>query len=114
MGAARMFPRLIPVVLTFLMLGAHFLRSGNIALASVSALAPLLLLIRKRWTLLLVKWSAYLAALLWAHTTFVLLQQRMAAGAPWFRMFLILAGVTVFTLWAGYLLSTDTFRRRYS
>jgi hypothetical protein len=35
------------------------------------------------------------------------------AGAPWVRMSLILSGVTVLTLFAGYLLNSDIVKRRY-
>ncbi len=105
--------RIIPLILASLLLGAHFLRGSSIILVGVSILAPLLLLIKKRWILLLVQGLAYAGALVWVHTTFVLVQQRMMVGAPWFRMFLILAGVTAFTLYAGYLLNSDVIKQHY-
>ena len=108
-----MFIRLIPLIIAFLLLGAHFLRSGYMILAGVSILAPFLLLIKKRWILLLVQWLAYSGVIAWIQTTFSLVQQRIMAGVPWVRMLLILSGVTVFTLYAGYLLSSDIVKRRY-
>ena len=47
------------------------------------------------------------------HTTFSLVQQRRMAGVPWIRMMLILSGVTILTLYAGYLLSSDIVKHRY-
>jgi hypothetical protein len=82
-------------------------------LAGVGVLSPLLLLIKKRWILLFVKWLDYSAAIVWIHTTFSLVQQRRMAGGPWVRMLLILSGVTVFTWYAGYLLNSDIVKRRY-
>jgi len=108
-----MIIRLIPLIIAFLLLGAHFLRGGHMILAGVSILAPLLLLIKKRWMLLLVQWLAYSGALVWIQTTFSLIQQRRMTGVPWVRMLLILSGVTVLTLYAGYLLSSDIVKRRY-
>jgi hypothetical protein len=108
-----MIIRLIPLIIAFLLLGAHFLRSGHLILAGVSVLAPLLLLIKKPWILLFVKWLDYSAAIVWIQTTFSLVQQRRMAGDPWVRMLLILSGVTVLTLCAGYLLNSDIVKRRY-
>ena len=108
-----MFIWLIPLIIAFLLLGAHFLRSGHMILAGVIILAPLLLLIKKRWILLLVQWLAYSGAVVWILTTFSLTKQRIMAGVPWVRMLLILSGVTVLTLCAGYLLSSDIVKRRW-
>jgi hypothetical protein len=105
--------RIIPLILAFFLLAAHFLRSGNIILMTLSVLVPLLLLFKKYWILLLVRWLAYLGALVWVHTTLILVQQRIMAGVPWARMFLILSGVTVFTLYSGHLLNSDIVKRRY-
>jgi len=109
-----MFPRLIPLVLAFLLLGAHFLRDGNLVLVIVSLLIPWLLLIKKPWALLGVQWLTYLSALVWVRTAIVLVQQRMMMGAPWLRLSLILAGVALFTLYAGYLLNSKAVKKRYS
>ena len=108
-----MFLRTIPIIFAYLLLGAHFLRSGNTIFIVVSVLAPCLLLVKKRWTLLLIQWLAYCGTLVWIHTTLVLVRQRIAIGATWGRMLLILSGVVLFTLWAGYLLNSDVVKRRY-
>ena len=108
-----MIIRLIPLIIAFLLLGGHFLRSGHLIFTGASILAPFLLLIKKRWILLSVQWLTYLGAIVWIYTTFSLVQQRRMAGAPWVRMSLILSGVTVLTLFAGYLLNSDIVKRRY-
>lgn len=108
-----MIIRIIPLIIAFLLLGAHFLRSGHIILAGLSIFVPLMLLIKKRWILLVVKWLAYSGAIVWIQTIFFLVQQRRIAGVPWVRMLLILSGVTVLTLYAGYLLNSDIVKQRY-
>lgn len=105
--------RFIPAIVAFLLLGAHFLRYDNVLLTGFCALIPLLLLVKKRWTLLTVQWSACVGALVWANTATVLTKSRIAAGAPFGRMLLILSGVMIFTLFAAYLLGSDTVKRRY-
>ncbi|NOZ03255.1 MAG: hypothetical protein GXO92_01410 [FCB group bacterium] len=108
-----MISRVILLVLAFLLLGAHFLRGGNMVLVVGSVLVPLLLFIKKRWILVLVQWLAYFGALSWAYTTFVLVHRRIQMGGPWLRMLLILSAVTVITFLAGYLLKSDVVRKRY-
>jgi hypothetical protein len=108
-----MIIRLIPLIIAFLLLGGHFLRSGHMIFAGMSILSPLLLFIKQRWILLFVQWLTWSGAIVWIYTTFSLVQQRRVAGVPWVRMLLILSGVTVFTLYAGYLLGSDTVKRRY-
>ncbi len=109
-----MIVRVILLVLAFLLLGAHFLRSGNMALVIGSVLVPLLLFIKKRWILSLVRWLAYFGALSWAYTTFVLVHHRIQMGGPWLRMLLILSAVTLITFLAGYLLKSEVVRKHYN
>jgi hypothetical protein len=99
--------RLIPFTFAALLLGAHFLRSDQFLLVLVCLAFLALVLIRKRWSLHLMECLAFTGVLVWLHTTFVLVQQRIAAGMPWLRMFLILAAVTASTLVAGFLLRTS-------
>ncbi len=106
--------RLIPFILASLVLGAHFLRDGLVVLVAVCALLPFLLLVRRRWVLPLLQVYILVGALVWAQTTYALVRSRGAEGEPWTRMFLILGGVTVFTLWAGYLLRSQRVRERYT
>lgn len=103
-GSGVILLRLIPVIVASLVLGAHFLRDGMIVLVVLCLLFPFLLLIRRRWVLQVLQVYTVVGALVWAQTTYALVQFRVAEGEPWLRMFLILGGVTLFTLWAGYLL----------
>ena len=105
--------RIIPVVLAFLMLGAHFLREGNAPLVLVCFFVPFLLLFRKRWALAGVRLLTFLGVIVWLQSTIVLVQQRWAMGAPWGRMLLIMTAVAAFTLLAAYLLSSETVRKNY-
>lgn len=105
--------RIIPVVTAFLLLAAHFLRDGNMALVLLCVLAPFLLLFKKRWSLILVRVLLLLGALVWLQTTIALVQYRWESGAPWLRMLLILVGVTAFTLFAAYGLGSERVKKKY-
>lgn len=96
-----------------LLLSAHFLRQGNLGLTGVCLLAPLLLLVKKRWSLLVLQGLAYLGALIWLRTAIILIQQRLALGEPWFRIALILGAVALLTVVAGLLLNTAAVRAKY-
>lgn len=109
-----MFIRIIPFVVACLLLGAHFLRQGSLPLMGVCLLAPFLLFVKKRWAWSVLRVFAYGSAAIWLYTTITLVRHRLAVGAPWTRMSLILLGVTAFTLFAAYLISSDVLRKRYS
>jgi hypothetical protein len=104
---------MIPFMFAALLLGAHFLRSGHILLVIVCLASPLLFLIRKRRSLQLLQCLIFAGALVWLHTVYVLMQQRIAAGAPWVRMFLILSAVAAYTLLSGILLRSPSVWKRY-
>lgn len=104
---------LIPTVLSFLLLGAHFLRYGSVALVVVSLLIPLALLIRHRWVARVMQAMLVIAALEWVRTAVVLAENRLAAGDPWKRMAVILGSVALWTVASALLFETPPLRRRY-
>lgn len=96
--------RMIPAVISFLLLGAHFFRSDSLVLTGACALAPLLLPVKKRGIRLFLKALLFLGAVVWAQTAFILVQHRLAIDAPWLRLLAIMGGLVLFTLYAGTLL----------
>lgn len=104
---------LIPTVISFLLLGAHFLRDGNVALVVVSLMVPLILLIRRCWVTRAVQLILMIAAIEWVRTAIVLAEDRLAAGDPWKRMAAILGGVALWTVCSAFLLESPPVRRRY-
>jgi hypothetical protein len=101
------------VVLSLLVLGAHFLRYGNDAGVAL-ALAPIVLLfVRKPWAARIVQVILALGAIEWAHTLFELVQMRLAQGQPATRMAIILGTVIVVTITAALLFETQAMKRIY-
>jgi hypothetical protein len=107
------FFRLLPVILSFLLLGAHFYRSGLISIAVLCAMLPLLLFIRHAWVPRLFQALLLLGALEWLRTLYLLASMRVAFEQPWGRLTLILGGVAAFTALSGLVFSTRTLRRRF-
>jgi hypothetical protein len=96
-----------------LLLGAHFLRAGNLLMVALCLAAPLLFLWRSRWSLLLLQALAYCAAANWVAVAVLLVQMRQQLGQPWTAAVLILSAVALFTLIAGLLLNSPAIKERY-
>jgi len=108
-----MILRIIPLMIACVLLAAHFFRAGNIGLVAASVLPALLLLIKKRWSFILVQVWAYEGAAVWLHTITNIVQERMMFGRPWKVAAIILGSVTLFTAFAGLLLNSRVVKDKY-
>lgn len=89
--------RVIPVVLSGLVLAAHFYRARNLPLVALSVALPLLLLVRERWSARAVQAGLVLGGLEWVRTLAFFAGQRVEEGRPWARLAAILGVVAVLT-----------------
>jgi len=89
--------RALPIVLSALVLAAHFYRSRNLAMVAVSLTLPLLLFVRERWSARVVQAGLVLGALEWVRTLAFFAGQRMEVGRPWGRLAAILGVVAALT-----------------
>ncbi len=103
----------IPVVLSLLVLTAHFLRAGNDVAVAASLLLIAALFVRKYWSARLVQIALLLGALEWLRTLYVLAQMRADQGEPYARMAIILGVVALITLVSALVFETRTMRRIY-
>jgi hypothetical protein len=101
------------LTLAALLLAAHFLREGSLLLVALCCLAPSLLLVKRRWSLVALQLLSYVAAAVWVHTAFCLVRERLALGKEWAGVAIILGAVTLVTLSAGLLLNSPTIKDRY-
>ncbi len=99
--------QLLPAALALLVLGAHVLRAGNSALVAALLAVLALLFVPRAWAARIVQVTLAAGALEWLRTLTLLAAERRAAGAPYLRMTLILAGVALATA-----LSLLAFRSR--
>jgi hypothetical protein len=105
--------RLIPVLLSLLVLGAHFLRTGAWLPVAACLGLCLLLLVRRPWVARMVQVVLVLAAAEWLRTLWGFASFRRAHGLPWTRMALILGGVSLFTLLSALVFRSSGLRERY-
>jgi hypothetical protein len=96
-----------------LLLAAHFLRQGSLALVAVSLLVPLLFIVRRPWSLMVLQVAAYLAGAIWIATAIQMVHERLAMGRPWALAAIILGAVAGFTVIAGALLNSRAIKEKY-
>lgn len=108
-----MIARISLYVVAAVLIAAHFLRVGNLIGVALCLAAPLLFLLRRRWSLLVLQWLAYVAAAVWLATAWQIVDMRLAFGAPWLRSLIILAAVAGVTVLAGGLLNSNSLKARY-
>lgn len=99
--------RLSLVALALLVLAAHFLRAGNLALVALTSVMVALLFVRRPLAARFVQSALILGAFEWLRTLAFLAGERRARGVPYLRMTLILGGVALATV-----LSLLVFRSR--
>lgn len=103
----------VPVVLSLLLLGAHFLRDGS----RVGVLACLLLIgmlfVRRPWVVRLMQVALVLGTLEWLRTMYELAQIRALHGQPYGRMLMILGIVAAVAFCSALLFHSTTLKRIY-
>lgn len=102
------------VVIAAVLIAAHFLREGNLAVVALCLLSPLLLFVRRRWSLIVLQILAYVAALIWLNTMVQIVLERMSIGRSWSGVVAILGTVSLVTLLAGLVLNSAVIKRWYS
>jgi len=107
------FLRLLPVLLSVLLLGAHFFRAGQLPLVLVTLTIPAILLIRRPWAVRIVQVGLIAGGFEWARTTVHLVIERQAIGEPWIRLALILGTVAILTFCSPLVFRSRSLRERY-
>lgn len=103
----------VVVVLSLVILGAHFMRYGNSVGVTGSLALIALLIVRRPWAARLVQVALVVGALEWVRTLYELAQARAASGQPFTRLVIILGGVAAMTLCAALLLQSPIMKRIY-
>ena len=103
----------IPIVLSLVVLGAHFMRYGN-TLGMVAVLLLIgILFVRQQWAARLVQVALVLGTIEWVHTLYVMAQLRIAFGQPYTRLVLILGAVIAIALASALLFQTKELKNSY-
>jgi len=95
------FLRLLPVLISLLLVAAHFFRAGQVFFVAAALCMPLLLLVRQTWVPRVMQLVLLLAAIEWLRALIDIAQLRMHIGESWVRMAVILGAVALFTAASG-------------
>jgi len=107
------FIKLLPVIISFLLLAAHFLRAGHMLIVIALLATLLLLLLRQVWVPRLIQLILLLGAIEWLRTLYSVAQVRIELGMPWTRMAIILGVVALFTALSCLVFRSEALRKRY-
>ena len=105
--------RLLPVLLSFGLLSAHFSRANMFPLVIVSLVIPLLLLVKKAWVARSIQVLLLLGAAEWTRAMFGYMEVRNSIGEDWGRLAIILVTVAVLTACAGLVFRGKSLKLRY-
>ena len=103
----------VPIVLSLIVVGAHFLRYDNVIGVAASLVLIGLLFIRQAWVARLVQVALILAAVEWLRTLYTLAQWRASMGEPATRMIVILGSVAAVTFCSAFLFQSKTLKKIY-
>lgn len=106
--------RLLPVILSFLLLGAHFYRAGLVAVAGLCIVCLFLLFLHKNWVPRLFQVLLVLGALEWLRSMYFFIAMRIAWGEPWTRLAVILGTVALLTALSGLVFRNSKLKAYYS
>jgi hypothetical protein len=104
---------LIPAVLSFLLLGAHFLREGNYLLVGMSVMMPLLFLVRAPFTVRAMQVLLVMAGGFWLLVLRDIVNIRIAEGRAFRAAVIILTSVAAWNLLSALLLQVRRVREHY-
>ena len=103
----------VPVILSLLVLGAHFMRYGNSIGVGGSLALVALLMVRRPWVARLLQVVLVLGALEWVRTLYELVQVRAAQGRPFARRVIILGVLAAVTFCAALLFQSPALKKVY-
>ena len=102
-----------PIVLSLIVLGAHFMRYSNTILVGAAVVSIALLFVRKPWVARLLQVVLVLGALEWVRTLYGLVQMRTALGEPYGRMLTILGSVAAITALSALAFQSKSLKKVY-
>jgi len=105
---------LIPPIIAFLLLAAHFFRSDSLVLVLVCVVAISLVFVRRPWAARTIQLCLLLGSAEWLHSTISLILSRSQTGQPFLRLAIILGGVTLFTALSSLVFQTGKLRARFN
>jgi hypothetical protein len=107
------FFRLAPVVLSLIILAAHFLRAENMLVVAILIASLVLLLVKRPWIVRVIQTILILGAIEWLLTLSELMSRRIEMGQPYMRLVAIIGSVAFLTAVSGLAFRSESLRNRY-
>ena len=105
--------RLLPVMLSFGLLAAHFSRANLLPLVIISLAIPFLLFIKKAWVARTMQLLLIVGAAEWIRAMFGYIAIRKEIGEDWTRLALILTVVALLTACSSLVFRGKSLKTRY-
>ncbi len=110
----KLMYRLLPAIISCLLLAAHFLRAGNPGLVALWLSFPLLLAFKRNWATIIFQLVIFSGSAIWIAVLADYWQARALIGAPKLRLALILGGVACFTAVSALVFFTPALKKVFS
>lgn len=107
------FVQLLPAIVSLLVLGAHFLRSGSIILFFLTVALTFGLFIREPFMARVTQVALILATIEWGRYAIVFVSARMEAGQPWQRLAIIIGVVGLVSFASIFVFRTQAIKSMY-
>jgi len=107
------FLRLLPVILSMLLLGAHYYRAGFNVLVVIVFASLFLLLIRQPWIVRVIQVVLVVGGIEWLRTTYNLVMVRQSMNMSWIRLAIILGSVALLTFCSLLVFRSESLKKRY-
>ena len=108
-----MIYRVIPLIISWILISAQFHIIGQKSLMVASLALPMFLLIFRRQALLFVQWMTYTGIIIWIKAGIDYVNIHMVPGGNYFTILIFFSLVALWTVASGLLLYTEDFRRIY-
>ncbi len=106
--------RLIPIYLSFMIIGAHFLRNRLIGVALMCFAAGFALQIKRKWVANVFTILLVIISIDWVSTAFNFYMERKMKGEPYMRMLIIIGVVSLISLCSTLIFKQKKMKERYS
>ena len=109
----KTFTLLLPIILSFLMISAHFYRAGNTVIAVTSLFIPFLLLIKKHYTAKIIQLMLLISSMEWLRTIYQITSIRIKFQMPWLRFTFIMSFVFLLTFLSVFIFKLKPIKKIY-
>ncbi len=105
--------KLSPVIISLLILGAHFYRASLFPFLLYSIILSFLLYKKNNWVARSIQLFLIIGSMEWIRTLIVFIDTRITIGQSWTRLAVILGSVALFTGLSALIFQIRTVKKAY-